>query len=114
RRVVCVGMVGKLTKLASGVLMAHYARSKVDTGLLAGITRAVGGPEPVAAQVAGAHTARHAYELWEGAGLLRTAGAELCRRVAEVMARFTGHAVAPEAAMVDFTGRELIACGAAR
>ena len=31
-------MVGKLTKLAAGVLMTHYTRSKVDTGLLARIT----------------------------------------------------------------------------
>ena len=31
REVVFVGMVGKLTKLASGVLMTHYTRSAVDT-----------------------------------------------------------------------------------
>nr|WP_241265728.1 cobalt-precorrin-5B (C(1))-methyltransferase [Streptomyces boncukensis] len=108
-RVVFVGMAGKLTKLASGVLMTHYTRSKVDTTVLADITRTVGGPEEVARQVASANTARHAYELWEGAGLLPAAGAELCRRVAEVMARFVDHAVTAEAAMVDFTGRNVIA-----
>ncbi|MGH3928810.1 MAG: cobalt-precorrin-5B (C(1))-methyltransferase, partial [Pseudonocardiaceae bacterium] len=41
--VVFVGMIGKLTKLASGLLMTHYTRSKVDTGLLAEITAAHGG-----------------------------------------------------------------------
>ncbi|MDB1088446.1 cobalt-precorrin-5B (C(1))-methyltransferase [Streptomyces sp. ACA25] len=108
-RVVFVGMAGKLTKLASGVLMTHYTRSKVDPGVLAGITRAVGGPESVATAVAGANTARHAFEVWEAAGLLPDAGAELCRRVAAVLSRFTGHRVTAEAAMVDFTGRTVIA-----
>ena len=44
RRVVFVGMAGKLTKLGAGVLMTHYTRSKVDCSLLGEITRAVGGP----------------------------------------------------------------------
>ena len=42
-------MAGKLTKLAAGVLMTHYTRSKVDLALLADITRAAGGPEELAA-----------------------------------------------------------------
>lgn len=108
-RVVFVGMVGKLTKLASGVLMTHYTRSRVDTGALAEITRAVGGGPALAAAVAAANTARHAYELWEEAGLLRPAGRELCRRVAEVLARFTDRQVAAETALVDFTGRTPVA-----
>lgn len=111
-RVVFVGMVGKLTKLASGVLMTHYTRSRVDTGVLAAITRSVGGAEDVVAEVAAANTARHAYELWAAAGLLEATGPELCRQVVDVMERFTEGRVAAEAAMVDFTGREVIArCG---
>jgi cobalt-precorrin-5B (C1)-methyltransferase len=108
-RVVFVGMAGKLTKLAAGVLMTHYTRSKVDTGVLADITRVAGGPPSVVSQVALANTARHAYELWEAAGLLRPAGRELCRRVVEVMERFTDRRVAAEAVMVDFTGQRVIA-----
>ena len=34
---------GKLTKLAAGVLMTHYTRSKVDLALLADVTGAAGG-----------------------------------------------------------------------
>ncbi len=68
-----------------------------------------------------ANTARHAVELWTEAGLLGPAGAELCRRVADVLARFcaelavpgraapAGTAPAIEVIMVDFTGRNLIA-----
>ncbi len=108
-RVVFVGMVGKLTKLAAGVLMTHYTRSRVDTGLLGRVTAAVGGPQTLAAQVDEANTARHAYELWEGAGLLRTAGDELCARVREVLLRFAGRRIEADVAMVDFTGRTVVA-----
>jgi cobalt-precorrin-5B (C1)-methyltransferase len=81
----------------------------VDPGVLAEITRAVGGPASLAEAVTGANTARHAYELWERAGLLAPAGEELCRRVARVLARFAEERVAAEAALVDFTGGTLIA-----
>ncbi|GAA2114394.1 cobalt-precorrin-5B (C(1))-methyltransferase [Actinomadura alba] len=87
-QVVFVGMVGKLTKLASGVLMTHYTRSRVSTELLGDITTDMGGSAELAAEVAGANTARHAYELWEAAGLLGPCGRELCRRVANVLERY--------------------------
>jgi len=97
KRVVFVGMAGKLTKLAAGVLMTHYTRSKVSTGLLGDITRAAGGDPDLTARVSEANTARHAVELWTEAGLLGAAGTELCRRVAGVLGRFCAElAAAPE------------------
>src|ERR671933_172 len=39
-----VGMAGKISKLAAGVMMTHWTRSKVDNDLLAQITREAGGP----------------------------------------------------------------------
>ncbi len=107
--VVFVGMVGKLTKLGAGVLMTHYTRSKVRTGLLGEITREVGGDDELAERVDGANTGRHAYELWERAGLLRSAGTVLCRRVAGVLERFTEGRVSAEVAMVDFSGARAVA-----
>lgn len=108
-RVVFVGMAGKLTKLASGVLMTHYTRSRVDTALLGRITAAAGGGAALADLVAAANTGRHAYELWEAAGLLRAAGDALCRQVADVLGRFTDGAVAADVAMVDFPGHRVMA-----
>ncbi len=113
-RIVFAGMAGKLSKLAGGVLMTHYTRSKVPTGLLADITSDAGGPAELTAQVAVANTARHALELWQEAGLDRAAGMELCRRTAEVISRFCagladGYDPRVEVIMVDFTGRNLIA-----
>jgi cobalt-precorrin-5B (C1)-methyltransferase len=135
--VVFVGMAGKLTKLASGVLMTHYTKSKVSTDLLSDITRSAGGSDALAASVATANTARHAVEQWEAAGILETAGHELCSRAATVLSRFCAEvateltqpappqdaaaarppgtqAAAPvvpsiQVVMVDFTGRKQIA-----
>jgi cobalt-precorrin-5B (C1)-methyltransferase len=106
---VFVGMAGKLAKLAAGVLMTHYTRSKVDVGLLGEVTSAAGGPTALAAQVAAANTGRHAYELWEGAGLLRAAGDELCGRVRSVLLRAGQGRLTVDVAMVDFTGNRVVA-----
>lgn len=108
-RVVFVGMIGKLTKLASGVLMTHYTRSAVDTEVLGAITEAVVPDDPaLAARVGPAHTARHVYELWEAAGVLSACGDELCERVARVLERFAreecGGVIEAEVALVDFSG----------
>jgi cobalt-precorrin-5B (C1)-methyltransferase len=108
-RVIFVGMAGKLAKLAAGVLMTHYTRSKVDLGLLGEVTSAAGGPPALAADVAAANTGRHAYELWESAGLLRAAGDELCRRVRSVLLRAGQGRLAADVAMVDFTGARVVA-----
>jgi cobalt-precorrin-5B (C1)-methyltransferase len=88
----------------------------VDLALLEDITRAVGGPEDLAAQTGQANTARHAAELWDQAGLLPQAGRELCARAARVLSRFSAEAGGPQTKppqvrviMVDFTGQQKIA-----
>jgi cobalt-precorrin-5B (C1)-methyltransferase len=116
-RIVFVGMAGKLTKLAAGVLMTHYTRSKVSLSLLEDITLAADGDQDLAQRVAHANTARHAAELWDEAGLLPAAGRELCARAARVLSRFGAELAAstqktpPEIGviMVDFTGQTKIA-----
>ena len=120
-RVVFAGMAGKLTKLAAGVLMTHYTRSKVSLELLRDITLAAGGDQDLAARVAHANTARHGAELWDEAGLLAAAGHELCGRAARVLSRFCaelavgGQKTTPQiqVIMVDFTGQTKIAEAAA-
>jgi cobalt-precorrin-5B (C1)-methyltransferase len=108
-RVIFVGMAGKLAKLAAGVLMTHYTRSKVDLGLLGDLTLAAGGTAALAGEVAAANTGRHAYEMWERAGLLRAAGDELCRRVRSVLLRAGHGRLDAEVAMVDFGGTTVVA-----
>jgi cobalt-precorrin-5B (C1)-methyltransferase len=107
RDVVFVGMAGKLTKLASGVLMTHYTRSKVDTAVLVDVTAEAGGGPALLEAVRGANTARHAYEMWEAGGLLREAGDLLCARVGAVLTRFCG--LPARVAMVDPNGAGVVA-----
>ena len=108
-RVVFVGMVGKLSKLAAGVLMTHYTRSAVDPGLLAALTADAGGDRSTVDAVRAANTARHAYELWAAAGLVGAAGDLLCARVRDVLVAFARGRVTADVAMVDFTGRTVVA-----
>ncbi|MFN2477668.1 MAG: cobalt-precorrin-5B (C(1))-methyltransferase, partial [Pseudonocardiaceae bacterium] len=110
--VVFVGMIGKLTKLASGILMTHYTKSKVDTGLLAEITAAHGGRPEDISEIRDAPTARRAYEIWEASGLLRACGDDVCARVADTLRRFSAEVGRPlhaKAAMVEFTGQRVVA-----
>jgi cobalt-precorrin-5B (C1)-methyltransferase len=87
-RVFFVGMVGKLTKLAAGVMMTHWTRSKVDNELLAEITEKTGGDAELVEEVQSANTARHAYELWCEAGL-EEAPHLLCALAAENLKEYT-------------------------
>jgi cobalt-precorrin-5B (C1)-methyltransferase len=96
-----VGMAGKLTKLAAGVMMTHWTRSKVDNELLAEITRAAGGPPELIEEIKGANTARHAYELWRASGL-EEAPPLLCERVAENLREYAEGKLEIHAIMVDF------------
>jgi cobalt-precorrin-5B (C1)-methyltransferase len=108
-RVIFVGMAGKLAKLAAGVLMTHYTRSKVDLGLLGDVTLAAGGTAAVAAEVSAANTGRHAYEIWQREELLRPAGDELCQRVRSVLLRAGQGRLTADVAMVDFSGARVVA-----
>jgi cobalt-precorrin-5B (C1)-methyltransferase len=96
-----VGMAGKLAKLAAGVMMTHWTRSKVDNDLLAEITREAGGSPALIGSVEKANTARHAYELWREANLER-APHLLCERVAENLREYAEGELEIHAIMVDF------------
>jgi cobalt-precorrin-5B (C1)-methyltransferase len=96
-----VGMAGKLAKLAAGVMMTHWTRSRVDNELLAGITREAGGSPDLIEEVQGANTARHAYELWRAASLER-ASHLLCARVAGNLREYAEGKLEIHAIMVDF------------
>jgi cobalt-precorrin-5B (C1)-methyltransferase len=110
RRATFVGMAGKITKLAAGVLMTHYRRSRVDGALLAAVARQTGaGPEVEQAATATA-TARHFTEICLAAGRTEPL-AELCRRAAAACTAFVDGALAVDVVMVDFDGEAVVARG---
>ena len=94
-------MAGKLAKLAAGVMMTHWTRSKVDNELLAETTRKAGGSPELIEEVKRANTARHVYELWCAANLER-APHLLCGRVAENLREYAEAKLEIHAIMVDF------------
>jgi cobalt-precorrin-5B (C1)-methyltransferase len=96
-----VGMAGKISKLAAGVMMTHWTRSKVDNDLLAHITVDAGGSASLVEEVRGANTARHAYELWRAAHL-DEASDLLCRQAAENLAEYAEGRLEVHVILVDF------------
>ncbi len=105
-----VGMAGKIAKLAAGVMMTHFHRSKVDTDLLAAVARRVGANDTVIAAATATNTARHFAEVC----LAERQSAPLdllCSLAAERCRAHAGDELVVEVAMVDFAGTEAIGRG---
>jgi cobalt-precorrin-5B (C1)-methyltransferase len=109
-RVTWVGMAGKITKLAAGVLMTHYRRSKVDGELLADVARVAGAPAVVVDAATATATARHFAEVCLAHSCVEPL-AELCRRAARACADHVDGALEVEVVMVDFEGDQVITRG---
>ena len=108
RRVVFVGMVGKITKLAAGVMMTHFHRSKVDTDLLAEVARASHAPPTVVGAATETATARHFYAVCLAEGVVEPLR-ELCRRAAANCRAHVDGALDVDVYLVDFDGTREIA-----
>jgi cobalt-precorrin-5B (C1)-methyltransferase len=109
-----VGMAGKIAKLAGGVMMTHYRRSKVDGDLLATVARDCGAPPAVVDAATATATARHFAEVCVAHDCHEPLR-ELCRRAARACEAHAAGAGAGDAAldvevvMVDFDGAEELA-----
>jgi cobalt-precorrin-5B (C1)-methyltransferase len=110
REATFVGMAGKITKLAAGVLMTHYRRSKVDVDLLEAVALGSGASEEVVKAAVETATARHFAEACMAAGDLEPL-AELCRRAAAACATFVSGRLTVDVVMVDFDGAAVLAHG---
>jgi cobalt-precorrin-5B (C1)-methyltransferase len=107
-RAVFVGMAGKITKLAAGVMMTHFHRSNVDTELLAQVARASGAPPEIVAAATETATARHFFEVCVAAGVVEPLH-ELCRRAAANCRAHVDGALDVAVHMVDFDGAAEVA-----
>jgi cobalt-precorrin-5B (C1)-methyltransferase len=63
KKVSLVGMMGKFSKVAQGVMMVHSKGSTVDFGFLADIARSVGANEELVSEIAQANTASQVGDL---------------------------------------------------
>ncbi len=107
-RVVVVGMIGKLSKMADGRMMTHAAGSEVNMELLASLAEGLKAPAELVAQIRAANTARHVLELAskDGSGASGLPSA-VCARAAEHLANHAGGAIEVHVVLVDFDGRVL-------
>nr|MDA8391567.1 cobalt-precorrin-5B (C(1))-methyltransferase CbiD [Actinomycetota bacterium] len=108
RKVTMVAMAGKIAKLAAGVTMTHFHRSKVDNGVLASAAAAAGAGPAVSAAATETATARHFFEACVAAGDTAPLH-ELCVLAASVCRDRLGGEVDFEMWMVDFEGRDVVA-----
>ena len=108
RRAIFVGMAGKITKLAAGVMMTHFHRSQVDTDLLAEVARATGAPATVVEAATETATARHFFEVCVAEGVIEPLR-ELCRRAAANCRAHVAGALEVDVHLVDFNGDSEVA-----
>ena len=87
-RVTIAGGVGKMTKLAQGLLDLHSKRGSVDLAALAGLARAAGGSETLARHIMASNTAAEAF------GHAAAAGVALGDQVARAAQRTAMNVVA--------------------
>ncbi|WP_201733093.1 cobalt-precorrin-5B (C(1))-methyltransferase [Acidithrix sp. C25] len=67
-KVTWVGMVGKVTKIASGFLMTHFHRSALDTTILDEVSKMTTTNSKILTAATATETARHFYEVCIGEG----------------------------------------------
>ena len=103
-----VAMAGKLTKLASGVMMTHFHRTDVDTGLLAELAREAGSAREIVEAATETATARHFAEVCISAGDLRPLQL-LTERAREACMAHTDGKIAVTVWMSDFEGEQVLA-----
>jgi cobalt-precorrin-5B (C1)-methyltransferase len=103
-----VGMAGKVTKLAAGVMMTHYRRSHVDGALLAEVAAGAAAPPSVRAAATATATARHFAEACMATDHTESL-TELCRRAAAACAAHAGSRLTVDVVLVDFDGERVLA-----
>ena len=105
---IVVGMAGKLSKLASGVMMTHFRRSKVDGQLLAAVAKSVKAPAAVVKAATATNTARHFFETCIAHGVVAPLQ-RVCEMAREACEEHTNGAVSAEVLMADFEGARIVA-----
>ncbi len=108
RKVVFVGMAGKLTKLAAGVMMTHFHRSDVDTSVLAGLAARSGAPGPVLRAATATATARHFFDTCVAEDFLAPLEL-LCAKAHAACTAHSGNAFDLEVVLVDYEGESVVA-----
>lgn len=106
REAYVVGFIGKLAKMAAGVMQTHVKGSKVDMRFLASLAAECGADDEVCSRIRKANTARHVSEIVQENGLggfFET----VCDNVHRYMVQASGGGVGIRVLLFDFDGRIL-------
>jgi cobalt-precorrin-5B (C1)-methyltransferase len=103
KKVVLVGMIGKLSKMADGKMQTHAAGSEVNMDLLARLAAELGAEESFCEQIRNSNTARHVLELCKSAGYGEITSL-VCRRAVENCTQYAGGNLQIQAYLMDFEG----------
>jgi cobalt-precorrin-5B (C1)-methyltransferase len=103
-RIVLVGQIGKVSKLANGQLHTHARKSEVNMQLMADLAREAGAGESEIAEILGANTARHVFEMGAGKTWRAPFLQALCAAAAKVASHSIGGACEVESWLFDFEG----------
>ena len=107
-RALFVGMAGKITKLAAGVMMTHFHRSKVDGDLMADVARRARAPHAVIEAATATETARHFFEVCVEHGCTRPLEL-LCEQARRNCEAHVDGSLKVDVVMVDFEGTGVVA-----
>ncbi|BAU26250.1 cobalt-precorrin 5B C1-methyltransferase [Aneurinibacillus soli] len=113
KKVTLVGMMGKFSKVAQGVMMVHSKSAPINFGFLAEVAARAGVSEEMVTQVQKANTASEVGDMMREKG--NTAFfSELCRAICESSLREAEETFDVEAVLItmksELLGRELVEC----
>ena len=101
-RVSICGMIGKLSKMATGTIQTHASGSAVDTVFLSQIAAEVGAPPEVCEEVRGNPTARFFSEKMQELNLTEAAHTRICELVCMHLRAYIKNAASIECILTDF------------
>jgi len=103
-KIVLVGQIGKVSKLANGQLHTHARKSEVNMQLMADLAKAAGASEAEVAEILAANTARHVLEMGAGKAWQKAFLHSLCATAAKVASDSIVAACKVESWLFDFEG----------
>ncbi|OBA02366.1 cobalt-precorrin-5B (C(1))-methyltransferase [Paenibacillus polymyxa] len=106
KKIILVGMPGKLSKVAQGVMMVHSKSAPVDFGFLARVAREAGVDESLAAAVAEANTATQVADMMTEANAL-SFFEKLCTYGCQHCLEHAGGGITVEMVLVTLKGNVL-------
>lgn len=106
KKIIMAGLMGKFSKLATGVTQTHAAGSQVDFKFLSEVAREAGAPESLVESILKANTARHAGEIVAEAAFSPFFEA-LCQRILGHLTKIPGHPPSIGVLLTDFQGKKI-------